>query len=143
MTFACCRDLRLYEQSLADCDSVPNNAHSVGARLQLITNLEAQLVQSSATIQNMDVKSDVLKSLLPDNKTAEAEVAKARAKMENIRQQLEQARLVCYFEIRRLSIFPPRKFILFACIIKECSSYLHKHQIVVSRSKNVTVLLLN
>ena len=107
-----CRDLRLYEQSLSECESVPNNSHSVGARLQLISNLEAQLVHSAAAIQNMDVKSDVLKSLLPDNSAAESEVDKARSKMENVRQQLENARsveidyLTCLFVVSAVHFTP-------------------------------------
>ena len=88
------RDVRLYEQSLSDCSTTPNNTHTIAARLQLISNLEAQLVHSAAAVQNMQMKSDVLKSLTPDDKRAEQEVNKARGKMETIRQQLEQARCV-------------------------------------------------
>ncbi|XP_067943131.1 myosin heavy chain, skeletal muscle-like [Watersipora subatra] len=86
------KDLRLYEQSLSECESVPNNSHSVGARLQLISNLEAQLVHSAAAIQNMNEKSEVLKSLQPDADTSQGEVTKAKSKMEDIKQQLEEAR---------------------------------------------------
>jgi len=85
--------VRLYEQSLDDCESVPNNTHSISARLQLIGNLEAQLVHSAASIQNMEAKANVIKSLTPTNTSAESSVAQAKQKMDTIRQQLEQTRV--------------------------------------------------
>lgn len=57
-------------------------------------------MQSTAAIQNMQMKSDVLKSLTPDDKQAEEEVVKARNKLESIREQLEQARYVCVIIFR-------------------------------------------
>jgi len=87
--------MRLYEQSLQECEAIPVNAHSVSARLQLLTNLEAQLVQSSANIQQMVMKADVLAVVQSDSQ-AEAEVIKAKAKLEAVRQQLETSRLVFF-----------------------------------------------
>mgnify|MGYP001792940716 CR=1 FL=1 len=64
----------------------------MAARLQLISNLEAQLVNSSASIQKMEMKADVIKSVKPEDKTVDTEVQEARIKMETIRQQMESMR---------------------------------------------------
>lgn len=86
------RDVRLYEQSLSECNTNPDDSHTVIARLQMISNLEAQLVHSAASIQNMEMKANVVKSLKPDDRNAEEQLQNARSKMENIRQQLETIR---------------------------------------------------